>query len=480
MAGSKTFWATRVLFIFTIVYPLFLFPGALFSKPTSLFDAQSQTVEMYQQLPKVVILLVAGLLGLLTFKPKTRNNPFLWLLLAHLVLVLAGCLNSRDEITFSILGPDRRMDGLLYQTGLVLFTLFVYEVVRRKPDAIRTLFLGLFWSGLIQSILVLLQRFDLDVIGRLVSWNAFQAPVGSIGQPGMLAGLLLVSLLTGLWLYTMESNRQYQWLLLAGIMLVAAATGMTTNRSVLLGLGIGLVGLNLNQRSWKILIVSCLSMLALFGANVGLNRFEQRKYADPTTGTSRILFWKLALGNLLGIPGQPMIGGGPDAFRLSILRNPQVDKLLPIYRLEYGWPSNTKVAKAEITQERNAPLRSNSLTVTFDYYKTQKSLTLDYPLTLDKTHNMLLDRLLDYGGFSVLVWLLLYLFPTWRGFHNPNALHSGVSWISLGIFIYYLTWFPVIQVEPLHLLVVAVGWALFTKEPVASNNLVQSPKAKTA
>ena len=478
---SKTLWATKVLFIFAIVYPLLLFPGALFFKPVSLFDVQSQTVEMYQQLPKVLLLLVTGLLGFLTFKPKIRNNPFLWLIVTHLGLVIAGCLNSRDELTFSILGPDRRMDGLLYQTGLVLFALFVYQVVRRKPDVIRTLLFGLFWSGIIQSVLVGLQRFNLDFIGRLVSWKALQAPVGSVGQPGMLAGLLLVSLLAGLWLYGVETNQRNRWLMLAGILLVAAATGITTNRSVLLGLSIGLVGLNLKRRSWEILAVSGLSLLVLFGANTWLqSKSTNREYADPTTGKTRILFWKLALSNVLKIPGEPLIGGGPDAFRLSILRDPQVDKLLPIYRLEYGWPRNTKVLKAVITQEKDSPLRSRSLTVTFDHYKNTKNLTLDYPIILDKTHNMLLDRLLDYGGFSVLVWLMLYLFPVWRGIRNPNALHSGVSWIILGTFIYYFTWFPVIQVEPLHILMVAVGWALFAKEPAADNNLVQTPKAKAA
>lgn len=473
--------ATQGLFIFVIVYPLFLFPGALFLKPETLFDIHSQSVEWFQQLPKVLLLLAAGLLGFLTFKPQNKKDPFLWLLGLHLLLVIVGCLNARDALTFSILGPDRRMDGLLYQTGLVLFSIFVYQTLRLKPDALPTLLLGLLWSGFIQSLVVLLQKVHLDVIGPLISWKSIQAPLGSVGQPGMLAGLLLVSLSAGLLLYIAERNERNRWFLLAGIILVAAATGATTNRSSLIGLAIILAALNIQQRSWKMAILSSLTVLTIFCANTWLiEKASNREYTNTTTGQSRILFWRLAISNLAKIPGEPFIGGGPDAFRLSILRDPQVKQLLPIYALEYGWPANARILNAKITQEDGSPLRSKLLTVTFYKYKGEKDQTIDFPLILDKTHNMLLDRLLDYGGFSLLIWMLLYLLPAWRLIHNKsNFIYPGVGWILVGLFAYYLAWFPVVQVEPLHLLVVAVAWTLLSKElvPPAKSRLDRPPFA---
>lgn len=97
---------------------------------------------------------------------------------------------------------------------------------------------------------------------------------------------------------------------------------------------------------------------------------------------------------------------------------------------------------------------------------------------LDKAHNLILDRLLTFGLLGVLVWLGLYLYPVLRGWRG-TLLQRSLATSLLAVFVYYLFWFPVPQVEPLHLVLIAAAWALLAQNP-ALTGMIQKNIPLTA
>lgn len=460
-------FAQRLLFIFTWVYPLVLFPGALFMPLAQWQNSGYDSAELFQLLPKICFLFLVGLIGFMIARPITWREPLVWLLGGHLGLVVLGSIVSKDDFTFSFLGPPRRMDGIFYHLGLVLLGIFAYSTIKRNPQkGLHITLSGLFWSGLIQAAVALLQRLGVDLFSPLVRYFPYNAPVGTIGQPGMLAGLLLCAFLATLVLYKFTEGK-YRWGILLGLFVIAAAIGVSTNRSALIALVAGIVGLNLSQRSLQLFLASMLSMLALLGGKYLLPNAPgfERAYSDTLTFKIRLHIWGIALEELKKNPQFLLTGGGPDAFKLAMLRNPPVDLLLEAYRQELGWPSNAKISKVQIWQDPNASIRVKQIWVTFEEYGKQKNYTVIYDFLLDKAHNLILDRLLDYGLLSVSIWVLLYLYPLWRNITYENWGFGGFAWILAGLFIYYLAWFPVVQVEPLHLVLIAAAWALLAQKP---------------
>ncbi len=462
------------LIAFAALFPLVIIPGTPFWKPGLIFDTElAQALEMFQLFPKVLVLLLVGLLGVLSLREIQWRKPFVLLLSVHLLLVLVGSLNARDDWSYTLLGPQRRLDGLLYHLSLVIFGIFAYQMLCKLPSLRNTLMVALFVGGIIQAVLAILQRLQLDPIGPLVKWSIYSSPVGSLSHPGMLAGLLLPTVLLGMWLSTKQSRKDYRWLILLGLFLTALALGATTNRAALIALIVGVTGLVLAHRTWSMLFVSLFAIASVLCVQFIVPNPQgfTREYAATNTLESRFQIWALALQSLGKIPGAPVIGGGSDAFRLSLLRDPPVTDLLDLTKLELAWPQDTRVARVTVILPPEEQLRSKYLHVEFERFGGQANIKRDYPITLDKAHNLLLDRLLAFGVLSTVLWLFLYLYPVWKGWRNRNL---AWIWVLVALMVYYLAWFPVIGTEPLHLLVVAIAWATIHSEPSSDIRLTSN------
>lgn len=462
------------LVAFAALFPLVIVPGALFWKPGLIFDTElAQALELFQLFPKVMVLLLVGLLGMLSLKELQWRKPFVMLLSVHLVLVMVSSLNAGDDWSYVLLGPQRRLDGLLYHLGLVLFGIFAYQALLRLPNLRTTLMIALFVGGTIQAVLALLQRLQLDPIGPLVKWSMYSSPVGSLSHPGMLAGLLLPTILLGIWLGSKQSRVEYRWLVLLGLFLSALALGATTNRAALVALIVGVIGLVLSQRTWNTLFISIFAIASVFCVQFVIPNPQgfTREYTATNTLESRFQIWALAYQSLSKIPGAPWIGGGPDAFRLSLLRDPPVDDLLELTKVELAWPKNARIANAAVIQPPEEQLRSKYLYVEFAQYGDLTNIKQNYPIILDKAHNLLLDRLLAFGGLSAIVWVVLYLYPIWKSWRNRSL---AWIWITVALMVYYLAWFPVILNEPLHLLIVAMAWSS-TSSALHSSSICSTP-----
>lgn len=470
-----------VLLAFVWVYPVFVnyspFKGSTTSTHiedgiTYIITTFGTSSEMVWLFPRLMLLGLVGLLGILQAQGlHAYRNPFSYLLLSYLLLTVLGTVNARDDdFTVVLLGPEGRWDGLIYQFGLVLAALLAYRVLRENRRAWPLLLSGLVVVGVVETAVVVLQRLALDPVGPLTRGFMYEAPVGTIGHPGMVAGFMIVVLIGGMGLFLRVSGTVQRALLGLALLTVALGLGITTNKASVYALIAVLVLWNLLRRErWLLGLSVALVAMVLSAQSLVPNRLEfNRSFTDPATGKTRLVIWELALKAAARLPLSPLVGSGPDGFRLALLRHIPPEDLMREYRLEYGWPPEATIREIQTLYQPGDPIRSKAFLVFLDNYKSDTGKQgLIYKVYLDKAHNLLLDRLISYGLFAVLITVALYLWPVWRLIRKASAFEQSILVALLAAFLYYLFWFPVVQVEPIHMVFVAMAWAMLGKAAAA-------------
>lgn len=456
-----------LLSIFVLVYPLAVYPAFLLD-----WAGQSTFVpnpELVHSIPRLLLLSVVSLLG---WRFWQAHNAFSLLLLAFAVLVAASSLNANDPEgwNFTIWGPNRRMDGLVYQLLLVGLGVAVYGALLQAPERVATLQWSLLISGIIQTTLLVLQRLGADPIGPLIGGNQYVETLGTLGASGVAAGFLLPVLLVNLPLAWAPTNHRNSLLALLGVTMVAIGLGLTQNRSATYALLFVLALACLSGFAWRRLAI-CLALAGVtLLAPVAIPNTQgfAKSYQDTTTLEARFQIWRLALESLQYIRGEPWIGGGPDAFLLTLTRRFSAERLASFYRVEYRWPQDARVKQLEIMTSTNSTPRGNVLHAVLEQPDGHDTNWLIL-IRLDKAHNLFLDRFLAYGAFAMLIWALLFLYPLYLGIRNRVFLEHGPLFALLGLLVYYMAWFPVIQLEPIHLLLIAAAWVLVVGTQEARN-----------
>lgn len=461
MAGSSVNAAAFpwLLFVFVLFYPLVFFPGTLPGEPPVVAPfADVMAREQGLFVPKLLFLLTVGMLGFLEVRKQITRSVFLLLMLTSLALVVLSTFNARDELTFSLLGPAWRLDGLLYYLGLFLVGVFAYTSLRNAPQHFVPVAAALVIGSCIQTLIILLQTLGLDQMTPLRLLQDFHKAPGTLGNPGMVAGFLLPAVLVALWLGLQERHRPYRFLWLAGALVSAAGLGITANSAAFYALIATLAGMNLLKRSWGLLFFSLLVLVAVLAPRAVITdpREVIQDYRDTATLETRLAIWQIALTAIDQTPHQPFLGGGPDAMRLAQLRNPPVDLLAEFYALEFGWPPDAKIQEARVKRFSENRIRDQWIVFNFERFGGQQDITKEFGFVLDRAHNFVLDRWLAFGLISVVVWLILYLYPIYLSLRRGQWL----GWVSVALMIYYLAWFPVMQVEPIRLVLLAAAWAL--------------------
>ncbi len=424
-------------------------------------DEIQMAIENNLLFPKLLTLLLFAFM-IWRFNNRIRwREPFVILLLFHWALVTLSTLSTYDEWTFKLLGGQYRMDGWVYQTALISLGIGAYSFIRFDLLALTFFTSGFLIGCSLQSVIMMLQRWNLDLISPIVRFDANFAPTGTLTHPGMMAGLLTSATLLGVNLYKSLPVRVRPWWIF-GLLLTAIGLSITNNRASLYGIVVGLAFCCLYQRSRQTLLLSVLSLSVILGAREILPNPQGfvRSLEDSRTFEIRIHIWETAFSALKTMPWQPWLGGGPDGFRLQLLRNPPIEPYLAAYGAEVAWPRNAKIASVKrIVRD---PLRRSALEVKFSQFGDKTNHTLEVPLVLDRAHNLWFDRALSYGVLDALLWIALYLMPIWwalRSWRKPNSQAMVLGFTTLGLAVYYLVWFPVIQVEPLHVTVLAFAWA---------------------
>ncbi len=448
-----------LLAIFLGVYPFVIYPTFLMEVGLGKAGVFSPDGEKAHLIPRLSLLSGVALLGWRFWRVR---GLFAGLLLGEAFFVLASSLNATDPAgwVYTLFGPKNRMDGLIYHLMLMGLGLAAYQALRVYPEGLPRLLWAVWGAGVGQAVLVLLQSQGVDPVGFLITGQAYSEYKGSLGHTGVAGGLFLAAILASLGL--LRTRRCY--VLVGGLLFIAFALGLTQNRAAAYAL-VGVVLLYgafgpgaFSRRLW--LGAGLLSMMLLAQIVPDRNPIE-RGYTNPQTLHSRFVIWRLTLEALPHIRGAPFLGGGPDALLLALTHHFSDERLLDFYRVEHAWPEGTQVAGVSSTPPDESG-RGRVLQVRF-----AQGGQAAYLVWLDKAHNLFLDRLVSYGLFAALVWMTLWLYPVYRAWRQ--GLRESPLWLlSVGLWIYYLAWFPVVPLEPIHLVLLAGVWAEGEERPTGS------------
>lgn len=457
----------NLLCVFIVLLPIFIYPAYLvegIGRP--IFIPNAETVHLIPRL------LLVGAVAILGWRFWSTRGLFSGLLAGFAITVLVSSLNANDPAgwTFTLLGGKQRMDGLVYQFLLVALGIAAYGAIRQSPHLLPRILWALLLSGVLQAFLILLQSFGIDLVGPAIGGSSFKEYMGSMGHIGVAAGFLLVVAVASLSLLnTTHSNKTLFYLVIVGILFVSLGLGITQNRAAAYAL-VGTVMLfTLIGFSPQRLLIGIGMLLSTFLVPQLLPDKQniERGYANTATLESRFVMWQLAYESLRYIPGAPLIGGGPDAFLLTLTKHFSTERLLDFYRVEHQWPANATIKEIKSIDPPDMG-RDRLLRVYFSEYGDRKDVQGAYLVRLDKVHNMLFDRLVAYGIFASLAWLVLLVYPVylvWR----QKKLHVSTLWLVLpAMGIYYLAWFPVIQLEPIYMILIAGIWAI-TVLPISND-----------
>ncbi len=449
------------------VLPFFIYPAALLTSgqhaggTTSSPTTPVASPEMVWIFPRVLLLLLFSVPGLLWLRKRFSLDRFSLLVTLYALTFLLSAAFSRDELQYILLGASGRMDGLLYAIGLVTFMLVGYFLGKENPNLLLAFYLAISLGGVLEVVVLAAQRLGLDWLGPITRGTPYtDILTGTIGNPGMLAGMLLpISLLSlGAAQSPKLSPRLRTWATVVAV-LTAAGIALTGNKSSFYGMILLLVAYVILQRSVRSLLLAGTVFIALvFAPQLVPNRTTYEHPLIPTASiAARPALWGLTLKAIAATPGQPLIGAGPDGLRMAILRNERlIPDMLDVYRISERWPENRKITVIEPVYSPTDPVRSRAFAVRF----SDNAMGNLYRVNVDKAHDLFLDRAVRSGVVSALIWALLYLVPIFQLIRSREPLTNAVALALAGLTFYYLFWFPVPQVEPLHVALLSLAWGV--------------------
>ena len=466
------------LLALAVIYGLVFFPGALFYRPLA-FEQETliQATELFLMFPKLLVFGVLVLLGFLEQRSQVQwRHPLVWLTGLHLLFVVVSSLNSGDELTYTLLGARGRFDGLIYQVLLSMLIVAAFTALQQHKFLLERLPAMLVIGAALQSVIVIGQYLGFDPLTISRRWQTTSLNLGLLAHPGMVAGLLLPCIVIAVIQAGEQPRQRLLWSLAAFVIVIGFST--LSNRTALLACLVALLGVLLLRRTWFHAALIAVTLLTSVYARAALpHKTALRTLEDGRTLETRLLMWPLTLKMDATIPGAPLIGGGSDALRLAQLRYPPLEELTALTRLELGWTEKTVVKSVEVIPGAETTERDQMLRFTFLSRENGSSIGSngrdyeDYEFTWDKAHNFFLDRLIAYGLPDALLWLAFYLFPVYWAWRFGDARARLWTCVTLSIFGYYLTWFPVMQVEPLHVIMVLLGWAAVQYAPSRRSTL---------
>ena len=422
--------------------------------------------EMVWIFPKVIALMIFAVISILYIKSRLRWNLPTWLVLGYALTAITSGWLSGESLQYVLLGGEGRMDGLLYTLSLVIFFLVGYLLSRQFGAKVVWLYIGtVLFSSFLEGIIVILQRLGYDYVGALTIGMRYPLITGTIGNHGMTAALLLAAAVLATAVAVLGSNRFSifsAWL--AAAVYFSIVLGLLNNRAsiyALLAVALAILLLNLrNYKAYFSLLIISLALLAVPGWVPNRTSLQTRSLTNTSTLSTRLAIWKITGQVIIGTKGQPFVGGGFDALKNGIIKQKLSSEYMNLYRMEASWPKSVEIRELRWLHEDGLPLKTSAIMVFANNDEGGKSYSGVYMVVLDKAHNLFLDRAVSTGLLSALVWLFLYLWPVAKALFSGNALLLTLAMAILALFFYYLFWFPVPQVEPIHVALLSIAWGL--------------------
>jgi len=411
--------------------------------------------------PKLTLLTLTGVFGILFWRDLgfSFRDTYIKIWIAYIALVILSTVFAEDNLAYKILGGGGRLDGLLYQLALASWAIFAYLVFQKLPKTQERFLKVLTIIGVIETAILVSQRLGYDPVGQLVMHGNYGKLVGTIGNPGMIASLLLLA-------YFSAATLRQKLLQLLSLLAIGIGIGITSSKSVIFASTGVLIGLFLWTRKRRFLFLAILLIVSTYLGKEALP--NQLGYSRPLTNMhslhAREIIWKLAVKSITLTPGQPVIGAGPDGFFNLVVKKIPIQDVLELYRVEYSWPPDARIKEVKILYKPEDPPRSRAFLVIFDNYETEHGKkALIYKYYLDKAHNLWLDRAIDYGIVASILWLAIFAYPLFKFFFTKNGARKTydmllISGGLIALALYYLVWFPVPQVEPIHVAYLALIW----------------------
>ncbi len=316
-AGESRFLVvSRVAILLTSLTPLVLFPGFLFPFVTLRNVFFRICVET-----ALAAILLAGMRRLKY--ANARGDPILRWFFGYLIAIALAALFGLSP-WHSLFGDFERMGGVWALLHLLLFYL-VLRVVMRAGD----------WTILFRSLIL--------VADLVVVWGAseflpaafrnplFQTTLSSgstVGNPGLLAPYLLLSLGVAIWVLTHEGGRQWRIFAAFSAAMLLFGIASARNRSSELGLIVAVafgaaLFFGLHRDRISLIRNHFLAVIAWLAVGVGgaylFNRgtpamahhFGERwnGFLHSPVDHIRTLEWKIAFD---GFRDRPLLGYGPE------------------------------------------------------------------------------------------------------------------------------------------------------------------------
>ncbi len=463
-----------LLLLFLILYPLLFYPQYLVAMVWEHKGIYFSNGELVYYIPRLIaLLLLAGL----TWRAWTLAGWFPKILLANaLWITFVTVLHpDPDGLWYTLGGNLDRLDGLVYQLLLVGVGMTAYALQRRATGDGRvwTERVGatLALSGLLPALVVLLQGAGADPIGWLVWGKPLPFASATLGHPGFAACTLLISSLLALGAAG-RSHRSAAWI---GVLVVeATALGVTGNRSALVALAVGTLLAWTMRRTRVTFLLAALTLLVAIGGSLA------PKWVGPTTTNgeahlvngrtleTRLQLWRAAGHALITSPDAFLSGYGSAGLLYAALEKLPTDALVPFWRLEKGWGTDTV---EHFGYASNGPQYRDVIATAVLRSPDGIVRTVQFYPGLDKAHDYFLDRALAYGVVDAVMWAVLFLVPLARALVSRESRPELAAFapVVAALLVFGVTWFGVVQTEPLQLIVLAILWGASRSERGGEN-----------
>jgi O-antigen ligase len=390
----------------------------------------------------IVFMLVGGVLefhlyGLPRWRNLIQRHPLPFLALLYGMWTIVSSAFSPSPIT-SLTGDLHFMtDGAVWTLCLCFLSCLVYTRTRRDRNQERPLVIAVISSGVVLSILALIETVTRKgIVYPYITPSAL--PVVTFPGPGHLGGFLAISgaLAVGWWF---RSRQVPIWAWLA-VFITAFGLTLTNRRATLIAFAASLVA-GLKQPARMLIVAVALGIgivagqrLTVFTAAEGVRSFGQTE-----TLKTRSFLWKAALN---GIAARPLTGWGGSSFLYAWHRYLSKKDLNEYLKLEFGYTSK-RVKR--ITETPGADQ--------WIFLENQDGKEIAMTLNLWKAHNQFLDVALMWG----LVGLALYGMMaalTLRNFYLPGIVALACYQIFL------LAWYVPLEAEGIVFLLVGFTTAM--------------------
>jgi O-antigen ligase len=372
------------------------------------------------------------------------------LLLLGMVLLFLSALRLLFQglpLKEVLLGNPYRSSGHGVHFLFLLAGTIFWNFVRKKEERAVAFFYLLPFAGAMEGLIVIAQVLGWEPLHLLgISPRTPSFPVGTVGHPGMVAPFLFLALmaLLGTW----KGRGVEKFLLLLPLSL---SLGLALNRASLIAATFATSLFWFRTRSR----VAPLALLLVWVGALGYQSIPplghkplprpSKELASSVTWQTRVHLWEAAAQLALRAPwellwGYGDWGGTRAADRYGIPLIP----LLRFLSLEKGFPPPEDLKDA-IPQKTRLGFQGHILLYEGEWEEVRK---FTGPEEMDRFHNAFLDMTFAFGIPFALVWTVLLFGPiVLLKREGVEEVGEAARMGLLALFLYFLTWFPVVATE---------------------------------